>query len=737
MTALDWLDRVQFHRLGAACEAGLLLTSLPWPEEAVLPVSMGGRATSVLPLGRWPESGHPRRLLLAADGGEGAPEEIALKRGAMNFPGGMPEVSMELFEECDHPLYAWERHLLCARFGSRSVGLALGLRTQGEIHWWEACGMTIRSGTPGCLEVEMAGSIPCRIMTPEEFIEQNGYHNTYLHKHNWLSGHIYARLYANGVCEIFARHTNNRFVDDGRDFEDVVPVIGFAIEEGGLAGLAESWTGDRNEITLDGVRVDVSEMARLARPEQPGRVERQGRFLVLQPYEGVELYGGVCPETLTGDPFIFHSEQHIFPKGMSRTLRFSLSLSDRSPRVARYLAPAWWYGLCEEFLPEPLLPTGSAQGAKWDQARQWIQNHIVRGGFEDGSVPRNAAKPRPAKGRPRNEPGWEGEMPYAQFLCAWRSGDTADYEAAMRSAYHFSDVVIDHASKLVRMHGYRPVAFSLPMNRLQGTLAAYLETGDPFLLEAARAVTANAHWQHRNSWPRMAVGRDACYVRSAAFLYRYTGEDFYRRIALEGALDTAHSQRPDGSFGDQGGGAGIHQWSGYISKPWMGLLAVNGMLDCLAFLPEEETLRASVKKFADWLMAERWEYQGVKVWGYQHGYRGGRDFFNPLDGTKHVSLPTPKPWRHESLARLMAYCTLTFGDEAYIKAWAESCRHPSQEWGDHSISAILQFLPGIRAKMENTPPAKSAPPHSQKPEPEYDLKEERSFASARTLSSFP
>jgi hypothetical protein len=36
---------------------------------------------------------------------------------------------------------------------------------------------------------------------------------------------------------------------------------------------------------------------------------------------------------------------------------------------------------------------------------------------------------------------------------------------------------------------------------------------------------------------------------------------------------------PDGSFGDQGGGAGIHGWNAYITKPWMGLMATGGMVD--------------------------------------------------------------------------------------------------------------------------------------------------------------
>src|SRR5690606_34871632 len=119
----------------------------------------------------------------------------------------------------------------------------------------------------------------------------------------------------------------------------------------------------------------------------------------------------------------------------------------------------------------------------------------------------------------------------------------------------------------VRMHGYPPPAISLPMQRTLGTLAAFLETGDDYLYETAEAVVESAFRVHRNSWPRLAIGRDACFIRGAVMLYRYFAIDHFRRIARDGAQAVAHVQRPDGAFGDQGGGTGIHMRSGYVVKP--------------------------------------------------------------------------------------------------------------------------------------------------------------------------
>lgn len=703
MKATTFLDRLQLTRLGESAQAGLWITSLPWPKESPLPLSLGG-VTSVFPLGKWPNTKLPRRLLLVAQADGSSPETLALSKQAQAPSGASPEAKLELFEKSPDFENAWESHALRLSRGARSLGLLLGLKTGGTIHWWEACRLVLREQSETCTVVEMSGSIPKDRMTLQELNEQVGYSNSYLHRHNWLTGRIFARLHSNGVCEISVSHINNKFVDDGADLPDVVPIIGIlndARTDAETACLVGAWDGTRTQFSLGGVAFDVREVARLATVSQPGEMSFENGVFVWQPYQGVDVFGGLCPKARTGDPFIFHAEQKMFPKGMARTLRFSLSLSDHSPVVVRYLPPDWWYGLCGELVPDALLPVSSEYDPKIEEARRWVLDHSVSGGFEDGSVARSWETIATDKeGKPRWEPGWEGEMPYAQFLTAWRTGRAEDYGAAMRSAGHFTDVAVDHASKLIRMHGFAPDAFSLPMNRVMGTLAAYLETGDPFFLDTAKAVLTTAHWQHKNSWPRMTVGRDACYLRSAVFFYRYFGCEFFLEIAKEVAQAVVESQRDNGSFGDQGGGSGVHQWSGYISKPWMGLLAVNGLLDYLELFPGEDVYSRTVKKFADWLMSERGVVDGKKVWFYQHDYNGGRDFTMPHT-TERVTLPGPHPWHHATLARLMAHCTMRFGDPAYLDAWAESFAATDRPPNDHSIAAALQFLPWLQMRLWN------------------------------------
>lgn len=702
---LRHLSRLQVNRLGSEGSAGLWVVSLPLPRGAPTRLSLDGKSGYCKGLGQWPGAveGSPRRLLIVADGSGRAPERLPVVPAAESPCGAAPTAEMSLIARSPEPLFVWERHALRIAWGGRSIELAMGLRTKGEVHWWEACNLVTLEESGSCRAVEMGGAIPLTEFSLAELRKAPGYVNPFLHNHNWLNGHLYARLHASGVCEIFAHHINSKFFDDGLPLEDAVPVIGIRsdTEDADAAELCGPWDGTRDELQFGSVRFDLSDAAHLATPDQPGSMAEEDGLLVWQPYTGAELYGGLCAKQRTGDDYVLHAEDRVFPRGMARTIRFCLSLSpERPPTVVRYLPPAWWFGLCEEFLPEPLLPVSNEFDEALEHSRRWISTYIVRGGFEDGSVPRHGLEAPYIQ----HEPGWEGEVPYAQFLSAWRSGDAAEYDDAMRSAYYFTDVCVDHAAKAVRMHGYPPNAFALPMARVLGCVAGYLETGDQYLLNTARAVIETAYWTHKNSWPRMAVGRDACFVRGAVMLYRFLGEDRYRAIARDSLSDLAASQREDGSFGDQGGGAGIHQWSGYVTKPWMGLMAVGGAIDYLELFPDDEEVLAIVKRFADWLMQERFDHDGVMGWAYQHNYNGGKRFASSQTG-EEVTLPGTGLWHKDYLARVMMFCTLRFRMPQYFEAWLESYRATvGTMGGDHVCAQSLQFVPWLQAKLWQAAP---------------------------------
>ncbi len=699
------LKRIPLTRLGDERPAGLWITSLPWPRKDAQPCSLDGEPTYCRPLGQWPgePEGRPRRLLLVADGGDRAPERLRLTTEPVLATAQPPTAENECFERSSEPYTVWERHRLRIRYQGLSLALAMGLRTGETWHWWEACRMVVREETASCRVIEMGGAIPL-VHSQRSASDAEGFANPWLHKHHWLYGHIMVRLHTNGVCEVYARHVNSKYVDEGDDLSPAVPVIGMWSDDAPCAAdmpLCGAWDGSCEEFTFGNVKFDVAEVARLATAEHPGRMDGADDMLVWQPYRGFALYGGQPTAQRSGaDGHVLRPEEEKILRGMSRTLRFSFSLSSRSPRIARYLAPDWWYGLCEEFMPAPLLPVYSSPESHMRAARDWLSASVNERGFEDGGMPRGGIR-KGKNATKKMEPGWEGEIPYGQFLAAWRYSDAEDYDLAMRSAYHFSDVIIDHAGNLVRMHGYPPIAFSLPMSRVQGTIAAYLETGDRFLFDAAEKVIDSANRLHRNAWPRMEVGRDACYLRGAMLLYRYFNDLHYLRIAREGVATVAQSQRANGSFGDQGGGSGIHQFSGYVTKPWMGLLAINSVLDVLEMFPDNQELADCARRFADWLMAERTDREGVMSWGYQHDFNGGRTYQRRLSDPV-INLPSQAHWHHETLARLLGYCAIRFNRRDYLDAWAESHATKSKTGGDHPVAAALQFLPWIQAHLWQT-----------------------------------
>jgi hypothetical protein len=475
-----------------------------------------------------------------------------------------------------------------------------------------------------------------------------------------------------------------------------VPVVGFKSDAAGddAVNLGE-WDGSQSQISTGGVRLDLAEVAHMVSPRQPGRFDREGGFLVWQPYTGMEMFGGLQPKEQTGDGFIYRAEQHIIPRGMARTLRFSLSLNPkRAPRVARYLAPAWWYGMAEEFAPAALLPVSDRYDEAIKSCQGFLRQQMIQNTFEDGSLPRGTI----SKIDGRNEPGWEGEAAGSTLLLAYRTGEAIDYDMALRAAYCYNDLFLDHAAKMSRIHGYPPNALNLPMTRIHGCVYAYLETGDRSCLNLARGVIDATYWTHKNSWPRLTVGRDACFVRGAMLLFRFFNDPRALEIATDMIRDVCASQMPDGWFGDQGGGSGLHGWGGYICKPWMGLMAIGGLLDFLELFPDgNPDALACVKRFADWLMRERFDHGGVMGWSYQHLYNGKREFGFAKLGSR-TTLPGAKLWHMDYFARLMTFCSMRFNDHAYHDAWVESYdANGTERLGDHSFAQSVQYLPWIQA----------------------------------------
>ena len=284
MLATLLFDKMMLRRLHPEqIDAGLIICSLPVPPGAPRALAIGGRPTFCQAIGQWPQAQEPapRRLLLVADGANDASAALRLTESGKQPAAAPPTAALERYAQCGEPEYFWERHLLRIVWNGVSVGLTLGLRTGNEVRWAEACGLVIRAESPECRTLEFGGAIPLQLTTAKLLRQYSGYKLPLLHRHNWLNGHIYARLHANGVCEIYAHHINSKFFDDGLDLKDVVPVIGLRVDgadAGEIKLLCGPWDGSRKEMAIGPVRFDVRDAARLATPSRPGSIGRPAPF---------------------------------------------------------------------------------------------------------------------------------------------------------------------------------------------------------------------------------------------------------------------------------------------------------------------------------------------------------------------------------------------------------------------------------------------------------------------------
>jgi hypothetical protein len=189
-------------------------------------------------------------------------------------------------------------------------------------------------------------------------------------------------------------------------------------------------------------------------------------------------------------------------------------------------------------------------------------------------------------------------------------------------------------------------------------------------------------------------------------LYRYLGDEHYRVLARDFIHDVGVSQWPNGAFGDQGGGAGVHGAAAYLAKPWMGCLATMGVLDYLELFPDDGEAQAIVQKFVDWLMGERaprhrrGEQDAIvgRGWTYMHNFKG-----KTLPG---ITMPDgPTTGRHlshlEYLARLLPWFSFRTGDAQYFDAYlesaaAETSARTASYW--EGVSVLL-FLPWLQDRL--------------------------------------
>lgn len=684
------LDQLRLSRVAPELPAAAALCSLPVPPGAG-PVSVPGLASANAPLAWWPErfvgpgaggpipgvgpypssyqgGAEPRRVLLTACGEGDLPAELGVQREAPAGEAYAASWEVRVLDKHFLGMTNWEVDELVLRHGDREIGLRVGLDTEADgLMWWEWLRVETLWSGPACTALRAAGYASA-FRLPADGPEVRGINKSeWVHNQHWVLCEAIVLLFANGVVHVTARHVNNRMYDYGRDIRGVVPVIGFRSDFAGDVPLV----GETVEADLGGARLSTEECRTFASPEAPGRLYARDGVAVLQAYEGVQIHlDGFGWGWQTPHPgFVVKAEERRIPVGVARTVRCCLSLGEAPPRVARYVPPYYWYGLCAEIAPTPLLPVVDFRDDTIHRAGEWLKDAQLKGTFDDGSVPRGGSHYR-ADGTV-GESGWEGESPRNLLQYCYRRPTADNWEAALRDTYNVADIAVDHANFQFRMHGYNFGAISPTMNRTLGLLQGYLETGDPYLRETAEHVALSAAAVDASNWPRRSYGRDAMWIRGLVALEDYFPGRGWKARAREALGRELQCPTLQGAYTDQAGPGGVHAAGNMILKPWMNFMALEPVVDWLERYPEDPELEGLARQIADWVLAQFIRTPEEAYWPYEVAW--GENPFPPQAKDPAARHPIGH-CKFFYPARTMLWASRRWDDPKYLQAWEDSFR---------------------------------------------------------------
>jgi hypothetical protein len=658
------------------------LASIPLPRtDYALPVFAGMRSQAV-PIAWYPAEsgtgpGRPRQVLVMGVSGESAPDVLSLapaddRSVVRPEPVAAPATIMEgwsgpvwratvVSEKKTGLLMREENELVFAHAG-RGLGIRLGIEfADGGCHWWEWLQVEQMWAGPVCAAVRAAGYIGVTEVGEDELFDPRKYNaGPWLHRHNWLYAEVYAQVFVNGLVRVTARHINNRFFDQGRDLEGFVPVIALRTDAAAPAVPDTALDGSVTDFRLgDGpqaVWLDVDRGADLVSPAHPGRIRSVGGLVVYQPYAGTEYLRG------DGEPAgrwrVQAAERRMW-KGMARSTGFDLSLADRPIRSRRYLPSYGWLGHAGALWHDGVLPARGplearcdGQIAKLEETPQPGRNPFCSGRFFQASVT------------------IDGEYAFGMMQQAYRTARRDVYDAALHHAVAFADLGVDHSDYSHQIGGMPQGSISLVLHRNLGMLAAYLETGDPYLLRVAESLADTAVAIDRGNWPRRSFGRDAAYIRSLTRLFDVTGQAYHLQRAGEACRRVAQCQRADGSFADQGGTIGPHAHLNEIVKPWMNSILAEVLVEYLDRVDTDPAVESCLLRTADWLLAVLREDADGAYWPYQVAW--GRNVEDPSSRWTPDKPPRVHPTGDMQLdynARTLLWISRRTGDPKYARAW--------------------------------------------------------------------
>ncbi len=578
------------------------LTSVPWPADRKDIPTASGVKSQVVSLFDPNAQPRLRRYLLLTEAEGELPQTLEIQAKERPLDSSTPPAkgfsSVEvktLRENLDRKAcsYVWRECEARISVAGKEIGLRMGLLPNvhagdklNEYSWWQ-WSRAERVWSGELAEAWRIGGhlVPYTIDAPGMWKSSDlGVLGNELNElcGDILHGDVYIVIWRSGVIQLNAHFKSAYFHTWPKEIP-AFPVIY-------LGGLDES-------------AIDFSPCHLMLDGSQ--RVRKLEDAIVVQPWTDLKFLANRDREKKLH--YLPPEKDDVFPAGVSRAVWFNIGLGGADTRIARYQVPAAWYhqtGLLETSHAGP----GAQMAARNVEA---IKECTQLGGIDTGRVWRYLMRSEKLKRIEEDGAEWEGNLAQGMFMLAYQREESPEnWEIYLHHAYHAADVSVYHGAWMGRLECTAAMSAPLPKFRFGGFLYAYLETGDPYLLEVARAVAGVFMAMEWALEPRIAIGRDAYPLTCMMSLWDYTADQLYLDFAKQMATRLLSTQQPDGGFSGQAG-AGV--LTGVSCRPGVRDIHFGcGILSPFAFL--EWAIRDKrwpddfiehVRRWADLMLAQQ------------------------------------------------------------------------------------------------------------------------------------
>ncbi len=525
----------------------------------------------------------------------GLPEKFLISKGSAMAPQPhtLDIAWHTLAEQLDREHYIYREQEARVSDGKRSLGLRLGWMLPGtsgdspnDFTWWQWCAAEPAWSGPVAEAWRLGGHLATYSReTKGGFPKQDGSNLLDLGKRiveeqgDILHADIWLVWWRCGLVQIRAHFKTTYFHVAPRPLHGF-PVIAIGAEER-LPDSGKFADGDL-VFPLGAGHVSLGPSALMFENGAVGRWFRpESGVAVLRPWEDLRVLAN--KDRINTMHYLPPASPDVMPEGVSRTFSLNISFDNTSPDVGRYAVPASWYQQCGVVASDVI---GSATRIA-KRGANLLRAHTQRGGFDTGCVWRYMRRDL-RSGVPQEDGAeWDGDTAAGLWTLAYQTGENPGenwplYEAI---AVHAADVAVHHGHSLQRLENSIAFTAPLPKFRFRGILTAYLETGDPYLLDVAQALAGSYMAINSANLPRSAIGRDAWPVTSLLDLHDYSDDSIYLRAARRCIANLLLSQESDGGFSGQAGAGRI---SGIAAVPATGSIGFgSGLLAPIAIFEWE------------------------------------------------------------------------------------------------------------------------------------------------------